>query len=137
MSREQRTVSSEGNVKELTCIVCPQGCLLSVEEKGADDLTVSGNRCPRGVTYAQEEVLNPKRMVSATCIVSITDNAAPALKRLPVRTNIPCPKEQIPALLADIYKTKIILPVQVGDIVIADWKGSGINVVATGRISGN
>jgi len=118
-------------VKELTCIVCPQGCLLSVEEKGAEDLSVSGNRCPRGIAYAQEEILNPKRMVTATCAVSMTDNAPSVLKRLPVRTNVPCPKEQIPALLADIYKTRIMLPVQLGDIVISDWKGSGIDVVVT------
>ena len=117
--------------RELTCIVCPQGCLLSVEEKGAEDLTVSGNRCPRGIAYAQEEILNPKRMVTATCAVNKTDNAPSVLKRLPVRTSIPCPKEQIPTLLADIYKTRIILPVQVGDVLIADWKGSGIDVVAT------
>ena len=124
-------MSSEENVKELTCIVCPQGCLLSVEEKGAEDLTVSGNRCPRGIAYAQEEILNPKRMLTATCAVNMTDNALSVLKRLPVRTNVPCPKEKIPALLADIYKTRIMLPVQVGDIVIADWRGSGIDVVVT------
>ena len=117
--------------RELICIVCPQGCLLSVEEKGAEDFTVSGNRCPRGIAYAQEEICNPKRMVTATCAVSMADNAVPLLKRLPVRTNVPCPKKQIPALLADIYKTKLTLPVQVGDLVIADWKGSGIDVVVT------
>jgi CxxC motif-containing protein len=53
-----------------------------------------------------------------------------APRRVPVKTAAPCPREKINALLADIYKTKVKLPVKAGDTVIADWQGSGINVVA-------
>jgi CxxC motif-containing protein len=54
---------------------------------------------------------------------------------VPVKTDAPCPREKIPALLADIYKTTISLPVQAGDTVIANWKGgdsggNGINIIA-------
>jgi hypothetical protein len=51
-------------------------------------------------------------------------------RRLPVKTTAPCPKEKIPALLADIYRTTVRLPVKLGDTVISDWQGSGINVIA-------
>jgi CxxC motif-containing protein len=54
--------------------------------------------------------------------------------RVPVKTACPCPKEKIPALLEDIYKTKVSLPVRAGDIVIADWKGEGNNIIATRTI---
>ena len=33
-------------MRELICIVCPQGCRLRVEEK--QDYRVTGNRCARG-----------------------------------------------------------------------------------------
>ena len=117
-------------MKQLTCIVCPSGCSLLVEGS-VDNLTISGNRCPRGALYAQEEICAPKRMVTATCAAS-----AGALKRrVPVRTSAPCPKEEIPRLLADIYNTELALPVHSGDIVIADWNGCGINIIATRSIA--
>ena len=113
-------------MKELICIVCPIGCSLIVDE-GADLLAVSGNRCPRGEVYAQEEITAPKRVVTATCSAA----ADGALRRIPVKTSVPCPKEKIKRLLADIYRVRIALPVRAGDIVIADWDGCGIDVVAT------
>ncbi|MDR0876931.1 MAG: DUF1667 domain-containing protein [Treponema sp.] len=137
-------------MRELTCIVCPIGCSLAVEEgqAGADglsELTVTGNRCNRGPVYAREEIRAPKRVVTATCGI-VTDNdeadnggaaksagAGRSLyspRRVPVRTAVPCPKEKISALLDDIYKTKVKLPVTAGDTIIADWRGSGINIIA-------
>jgi len=124
-------------MRELTCIVCPVGCPLVVEEPGgASALTVTGNRCPRGVDYAREEISAPKRTVTATCATVSgrgTDDRAP--RRVPVKTSEPCPREKIPALLADIYGTKVTLPVKLGDVVIADWNGIGFDVVATRSIA--
>ena len=45
--------------KELTCIVCPRGCRLTID----DNLNVTGNSCPRGAQYAKDEMTNPKRMI--------------------------------------------------------------------------
>ena len=124
-------------MRELTCIVCPVGCPLVVEESsGASALNVTGNRCPRGVDYAREEISAPKRTVTATCAAvsgGDTDDRAP--RRVPVKTSAPCPREKIPALLADIYDTKVTLPVKLGDVVIADWNGIGFDVVATRSIA--
>ena len=53
--------------EELICITCPLGCHLSVERRADGGLSVSGNRCPRGARYAEEELLAPKRVVTATC----------------------------------------------------------------------
>jgi CxxC motif-containing protein len=100
-------------------------------------LTVTGNRCPRGAAYAQEEIRSPRRVVTATCAIAGGTNGRGlyAPRRVPVKTLLPCPREKIPALLADIYKTKISLPVKAGDAVIADWKGEGISVIAVRTIS--
>jgi CxxC motif-containing protein len=116
-------------MKTLTCIVCPIGCTLTVEE-GAE-LRISGNRCPRGAVYAKEEILAPKRVVTATCGIA----GSPAgLRRVPVKSSIPCPRERIPELLADIYKSRITLPVKPGDAVISDWRGTGIHILAVRKV---
>jgi CxxC motif-containing protein len=129
-------------MRNLTCIVCPLGCSLAVEEgaAGADgrpSLSVTGNRCPRGAAYAQEEVRAPKRVVTATCAIA-ADGGGRGLyapRRVPVKTAAACPKEQIAALLADIYRTTVRLPVRAGDAVITDWRGEGVNVVAVRTIA--
>jgi CxxC motif-containing protein len=119
-------------MRNLTCIVCPIGCSLTVNEDSNGNLSVTGNRCLRGGAYAMEEIRAPKRTVTATCQI---DKEAASVKRVPVKTASPCPKEKIPALLEDIYKLKITLPVKTGDVLINDWKGEGINVVATRTIN--
>ena len=110
-------------MKNLTCIVCPIGCSLDIE----DDL-VTGNRCPRGAAYALEEIRAPKRVVTATCRI---EGEAGDVRRVPVKTSCPCPKEKITALLHDIYKTRVKIPVRAGDVVISGWQGERIDVVAT------
>ena len=121
-------------MRNLTCIVCPIGCSLDVEEgSSTDNLSVTGNRCPRGAVYAREEIRAPKRIVTATC--SVEREVKGAAKRVPVKTVSPCPREKIPALLHDIYKTRVTLPVKAGDIVIAGWKGGKIDVVATRTVN--
>ena len=42
--------------KTMNCITCPRGCLLTVEFEGNKVLSVSGNVCKRGVTFAEGEI---------------------------------------------------------------------------------
>jgi CxxC motif-containing protein len=130
-------------MRNLTCIVCPIGCPLAIEEgeTGADGfpvLAITGNRCPRGAAYAQEEVRAPRRVVTATCAIAEgadppavpAGRAANGPRRVPVKTSGPCPREKIGALLKEIYRTKLTLPVRAGDKVFSNWDGLGIDVVA-------
>lgn len=122
-------------MRELTCIVCPLGCALSVEEAASGALAVSGNRCPRGAAYAEEEIRSPKRTVSATCRLELPSGAAPRpARRLPVKGSAPCPKELVGELLDDIYALRVRPPVARGQVLFADWRGTGIDVVATRTI---
>jgi CxxC motif-containing protein len=141
-------------MRNLTCIVCPIGCSLDVEEDpvASENLSVTGNRCPRGEVYAREEIRAPKRVVTATCslegevgkVSEVSEvsfaslaglaglaNSAGSVRRVPVKTSAPCPREKIPALLRDIYKIKVSLPIKAGDVVLAGWNGGEIDVVAT------
>jgi len=125
-------------MQSLTCIVCPIGCALEVSGS-IDNLSVTGNKCPRGIVYAQEEIRAPKRVVTATVPVALAveqnDKIDSHIKRIPVKTSSPCLREKIPALLQDIYKTKVALPVKAGDVLISNWNGTGVDVVATRSVS--
>ena len=131
--------------RELTCITCPIGCRLTVtgSTSGAEEeLSVSGNRCPRGAAYAREELLSPKRTVTAT-MRSLHVAGAPVgaaidggeIRRIPCRTDAPFPKERVAELLAAIYAAEASLPVKMGQVLLADVLGLGINVVATRTLS--
>jgi len=119
--------------------------MLDIDEtKGLEHLSVTGNKCPRGEVYAHEEIRAPKRTVTATCMIEYdiqhgvalaAQLPAEGIKRLPVRTSSPCPREKIPALLKDIYKIKVTPPVKTGDVLIAGWQGGDINVIATRTVS--
>jgi len=130
-------------MRNLTCIVCPVGCSLEIDDsKGLENLSVTGNKCSRGKEYAIEEIRAPKRTVTATAQIAAIQNAADtnsggsalSINRVPVKTTLPCLREKIPALLEDIYKVKVTLPVKMGDVLISNWNGENFDVIATRTI---
>ena len=50
-------------MKEITCIVCPKGCTLTVDRANGK---VTGNSCDRGKDYGLAEVTNPTRVLTTT-----------------------------------------------------------------------
>lgn len=116
-------------VKEMVCIVCPMSCHLSVEMDKKKVKSVSGNSCPRGLKYANEEMTNPTRMVTSTVFLK---NAA--LTRLPVMTESPVPKRKIKDVMKQINKVKVKAPVKMYDIIIENVARTGVNVIASRSI---
>lgn len=111
--------------KKFICICCPIGCEVTASlEK--DIYNISGNKCPRGENYVKEEIISPKRMVTATCA---TDSKE--YPRLPVKTVSPIPKELIFSLLEEIYKIEVKVPVKSKDIIIKNFNNLNIDVIAT------
>ena len=111
--------------REMTCIICPMGCRLSVEIDG-DSIRVSGNTCKRGEQYAVQEATCPMRTVTSLIAV---DGAA--LPLCPVKTARQVPKARIPEVLAALRKARVQAPVKLGDVLIADVAGTGVDIVAT------
>ena len=105
---------------ELICIACPIACRLTVTQSGSE-VSVSGNRCVRGDAYGREELLAPKRIVTA---VIPTDSAL--FPCAPVRTDKPVSRGQVRRLLRSLYSTRISLPVRLGDVVIDDFDGARV-----------
>ena len=109
-------------MKELICITCPKGCHLKVDE---ESFAVTGNSCPRGAVYGENELRNPVRVVTSTVIAE-----GPA-RRLPVKTDRPIPTGRIFEVMDEIAKLRVKPPVTVGDILIPNVAGTDGNVVAT------
>lgn len=117
--------------KEIICISCPIGCHLNVSwdenrELELEDINVENNKCSRGIIYGREEILAPKRVITATCLIDSIH-----MQRIPVKTTNAIIKEYITDLLGDIYRLKIKTPVKTGDILIKNYKNTGVDIVAT------
>ena len=110
--------------RELTCINCPLGCALTVTIDG-ENITVAGNTCPRGEVYGKKEVTDPTRTVTSTVPVSGGDIA-----RVPVKTASDIPKGKIFDVMGDIHRATVTAPVSIGDVVVENAAGTGVNVVA-------
>lgn len=111
--------------RDITCIGCPRGCVVTVELENGSVVSVSGNRCGRGAAYARDEVMNPVRIV--TGLVRIPGVATP----LSVKTSSPVPREKMDSVLDEIRGASVKAPVAVGDVIIHDVCGLGVDVVAT------
>jgi CxxC motif-containing protein len=113
--------------KELTCIVCPRGCLMTAEVNADGSVSVSGNFCPRGEKYAQSELISPTRVVTGT--VRVVNRADTMVS---VKTDAPIPKDKIFELMKLVHGVSVAAPVRSGDVIIAD--AFGARVVATGEV---
>ena len=108
--------------RNLTCIVCPLGCGLTVRLQGKQVLAVTGHTCPKGKAYAETECTNPQRTVTST--VRCTDGSLVAVK-----TDRPIPKEKMLDCMAVINRTVAKTPIAIGDVIIENV--FGCHIVAT------
>lgn len=114
--------------KKMICISCPMGCRLIVTDdvKEESGYKVEGNMCPRGKAYGIKEMTNPTRMVPST--VKIRNGI---LSRLPVKTSEGVPKDMIFKCMDEINKVEVEAPIKVGDVIIENILGTGVNIVST------
>lgn len=115
--------------KELICIVCPNSCELKVE-KVKEDYVVTGNKCVRGKEFAIKEMINPERTLCTT--VKTTNHKVP---RLSVRTEGEIPKESIKAVMMALSKVTVSKSISIGEVVVEDILGTGINIIATSNFT--
>lgn len=113
---------------ELICITCPKGCHLKVDEE--NDYAVTGNSCPRGAEYGKNELKNPKRVVTST----VKTNSA-GHPRCPVKTNGAIPKGKMFEAMRLLDDVTLAAPVKVGDVVVKDLFGTGVDFVACKNIA--
>lgn len=115
---------------ELTCIVCPVGCRIRVDRDG-NGLKITGNGCPRGLTYAREEMTAPQRTLTA--VVEVAGRKS----MLPVKTKAAIPKAKIWPAMQEIKAITVLPPVSVGQVIKENLAETGVPLVATGTVSGD
>jgi len=117
------------NERELICIGCPMGCPIVVKMEDGKVVSVTGNTCPRGDAYARKEVTDPTRIVTTT--VRVADGKVPMIN---VKTEYDIPKDKIFDCIVALRGVTIKAPVQIGDIVLENVAGTGVNIVAAGNV---
>ena len=110
----------------LTCIGCPLGCLVTVELEKGEVVSVTGKTCKRGDDYVRKEVTAPTRIVTST--VKVTGGNAPTVS---VKTKSDIPKDKIFDCVRALKEVETKAPVAIGDVILADAAGTGVDVVAT------
>ena len=66
--------------KKLTCINCPEGCVLDIIVNSGKISSISGNKCKKGLSFAENEIFSPTRILTTIVAIDSED-----YRRLPVR----------------------------------------------------
>lgn len=115
-------------MKELVCIVCPNGCTLHIEEDGKN-IKVSGQKCRKGLTFAQNEMTNPMRTICST-----VRTAFESVPVLPVKVSCEIPKDKIFEVMQEINRITVHDRIGTGDIIIKNVCGTTADIIATSNI---
>lgn len=105
------------------------GCVLTIEMDGSEVISVSGNTCKRGDTYGRKEVTDPTRIVTST--VKVIDSKE---QMVSVKTKQDIPKGKISECIKALKNVQVNAPVRIGDVIVADVVGTGVDIVATKNV---
>jgi CxxC motif-containing protein len=114
---------------KITCIQCPLGCQIKVEEKN-NNFKFSGNFCIKGEEYSIQEIKNPTRILTTTVLVK---NGKQLL--LPVRSEKGLHKDLIKKCIFILSKVKVKAPIKYKDVIHKNILNTGINIIASRDIN--
>lgn len=125
------TTAAVCTTRHFHCTTCPSECALTIEtcideNRVEHVLSVQGNRCARGRKFAEQEVIRPMRILATTIVVRGGDE-----KLLPVRTARPIPRDLHLRAMRDIRHASVTAPVHMGDVVMSDLLGTGVDLIAS------
>ena len=115
-------------MRTLTCICCPRGCQLTVDEENG--YKVSGNGCERGAEYGYTECTNPTRTLTSSVPVEGGDHA-----RCSVKTDKPIAKGKLFDAMKEVRAIRATAPLCRGDILICGIAGTDANLIACREIA--
>lgn len=115
--------------KTLICIGCPKGCMITVDKKEDSSLVITGNSCRIGENYARNEMTAPKR--GLTSMIRVEKGCDPVV---PVKTRDEIPKDKIEDCMEIIRNITVTAPVKLGEVLIRNAAGTGVDIVATATI---
>lgn len=113
----------------ITCIGCPMGCAIEVKTEGGQILSVTGNTCAKGDVYARKEVTAPTRIVTTS--VPVEGGSMPLVS---VKTATDIPKNRVFDILRALKGVTVKAPVHIGDVIVPDVLGGGVDIIATRNV---
>jgi len=118
--------------REFTCIICPNGCQISVEYEGTNIKNITGDECPKGKDYIKNEITNPLRVFTGSVLVENGD-----FSLVSVKTPSPIPKKYLKKVGEITRQIKVEAPVEIGQVVAFNLLNENIDLVATRKIKKN
>ncbi|MBT9776934.1 DUF1667 domain-containing protein [Clostridium sp. MCC353] len=116
-------------LKTFTCIMCPRGCEVEAGFSDGRILSVEGNACPKGLDYVTQELTNPMRNIATSVLVEGGE-----MELASVRLSGPIPKAKIFEVMEQIKGVKVNAPAAIGQVIIADVLGLGVDVIVTKNV---
>ena len=115
--------------RTFTCILCPNGCEITVEHENKQVLSCTGNKCDKGKEYVTQELQDPRRTVTSSVLV--TGGVRPLAS---VRLTGPIPRELIFPLMEKIKTLCLTAPVKPGAVVMENVFGYGCDLIVTSGV---
>lgn len=132
---DEMKITKEGDHRRRVdiCLRCPQGCEVETLLGPNDEiLNISGNKCKLGVAYVEQEIRDPRRVLPTS--IQVKSGVRPLV---PVWTPEPMPKELLLDLAEESRALEVEAPVSVGDVIVDNWRGLGVRLVASGNVARN
>ena len=114
---------------KIICVSCPKGCRITIQSKGEEIISITGNDCPKGIKYAEGEFINPLRILPTT--VKVIDGELPLVS---VKTEKAIPKRLLLKAMVEIANIEVKAPVKIGQVIKDDLIGTGVSLVATRNV---
>ncbi len=112
--------------KEFICTVCPMGCNVTVEAENGKIISVTGNTCKRGESYAIGEFTDPRRILTSSVRIEGSERAM-----LPVRSSAPLPKDLVLECMKEIKAVSVTAPIAEHAVIIENILDTGINIISS------
>lgn len=114
----------------IICIGCPKGCKITLTHDDSNRiLSITGCGCKNGEDYAKNEFTAPVRIFTSTVRVEGGE-----LALAPVKTKGSVPKGMLMECARQTCKVLVKAPVKIGDVIIKNLCGTGVDLVAARNI---
>ncbi len=114
----------------IVCVVCPISCAVLVEFEGNGIIRTDHAQCKLALDYVTDELFDPRRTLTTS--LPVDGGAGPLVS---VKTDRGLPKDRVLEAMQSISGLHVSAPVKIGDVVVANLLGTGIDLVATRNVA--
>lgn len=123
-SKERKPIDKK-KARSFTCIVCPTCCQLET-----DGIEVIGARCPKGESFAIQEMVMPLRVITTTVRAKTPEGT----KMVPVKTTAPVPMARVFEIMKEIKALRLPEVPAIGGKMTAGPEERPVELVVTGEL---